>query len=213
MSAAWPGGTPSRARQGEDEASRIEDLANPRPRPLFREAIDLVSYLNQAAGIDHVIRRVEDATIMEEFVDARVRQLVIRRAADSLSLQALHQVVGKYAAQRARGEDVQCQRRQIVRRGYLDLWVLGPYTIDSGAISVGDDHRGLIGEQMLDQPPADLPYPADAYPTVMQMSSAPHPLGCGTHALHYAERGEHGGIPRHRRTRPCGRSRTGIPAR
>ena len=63
------------AGQGEDEAGGVENLGGPGPRPRFREAADLVRYLDQAAGIDHVVRRVQDATVMEQLVDACVRQL------------------------------------------------------------------------------------------------------------------------------------------
>ena len=67
----------------EDRVRRVVDAARPLLGALEAEAgrVELVGDLDQAAGVDAVVGRVEDPALGQRLLDARVGQLVVGGAA------------------------------------------------------------------------------------------------------------------------------------
>src|SRR4051794_13629053 len=92
--------------EAQDLPGGVEDLGGPQLGALEVEALDLVGHLDHAAGVDHVVGRVEDAAFLEELLDARVGELVVGTAGDHLGAQGGHGVVVERAAEGAGRVDV-----------------------------------------------------------------------------------------------------------
>src|SRR3954468_11166303 len=60
----------------------VVDALGPRPGPLEREPVQLVGDLDDPAGVDAVVRAVEDLAGRQQPRDVRRGQLVVRAAAD-----------------------------------------------------------------------------------------------------------------------------------
>src|SRR6266700_6996721 len=63
--------------QGQDPLRGGENLVGLGPGALETETFKLVGDLDHAAGVDDVVGRVHDAVIGEQFVHARMSQLVV----------------------------------------------------------------------------------------------------------------------------------------
>ena len=141
-SAATAGGTARVTRELEHRAGGVEDPARALLGPLEGEPLELVGDLDQAAGVDAVVGRVEDAVLLEHLLDARVGELVVGGAADDPGRQRLDDLVGQRAAERARGVDVELGGDQRGGVGdHPDLRAAPRATRSTrGLVDVGDDH-------------------------------------------------------------------------
>src|SRR5689334_12459779 len=90
----------------EDAADVVVDRAHHAHRALAVVAVDLERDVHDAAGVHGVVRRVDDAALFYFVADRLVGQLVVRRAADDLALQARQRVFVDRAAERARAVHV-----------------------------------------------------------------------------------------------------------
>ncbi len=158
--------------------------------------MELVRDLDHAAGVHHVVGRVEDAPVGEVLLDARVGELVVGRAADHLRGQHADGLVAEGAAERAGRVHVQAlgadQRVGVGDRHHLR--VRGRDLLDRLGAHVRDQDLGALLEQVAHQVAADLADARDADPAAAQRGVAPQVLRAGTHALVDAEGGEHRGV-------------------
>src|SRR5690606_26137050 len=158
-----------------------------------------VGDLDHAAGVHHVVRRVEDPAVREVLLHTRVGQLVVGGAADDLGGEHRHGVVVERPAQRTGGVDVQALGAD-QRVGVGDVADTGRVPVEDPAhrvlADIGDDDLGALGPQVLHQVVADLAHARDADLAVPQRRVAPQVLCGGAHALVDAEGGEHGGVAR-----------------
>src|SRR5439155_4790953 len=181
--------------QGEDLPGGVVDPGGAGLGAGGVEALDLVGDLDHAAGVDHVIRGVQDSALCQHLLDARVGELVVGAAGDHLGPDQGYGVVVEGAAERGRRVhvDVRGDQRALVG-GDVDLRVRGTDPVDRGRAHVGHHDRGAVVEQVLDQVLADLADPGHADPAAGQGGGVPDVLGRGAHALEDAEGGEHRGV-------------------
>jgi hypothetical protein len=118
-----------------------------------------------------------------------VGELVVGGAAHHGRLQRRHELVGDRPPERAGGVDVAVPRRQVVDVGRLDLPEPADALERRGA-HVGRQHRGAVGEQVLDEVGADLADALDRDPPALERRRAPGVLGRGAHGLEDAVRRE-----------------------
>ena len=105
-----------RAASSNTAPGGVEDPGGALLGALEGEALELVGDLDQAAGVHAVVGGVEDPAVLERLLDARVGELVVRRAADDPRRQHVDDLVGERAAQRARGVDVELRGDQRLGR-------------------------------------------------------------------------------------------------
>ncbi len=158
--------------------------------------MQLVGHLDDAAGVHHVVRRVEDATVGQVLLDAGVGQLVVGRAADHLRGQRRYGLVVQRAAEGARRVHVQARRadqRPGVRR-HLHLRVPAADPLDRFGAHIRDHDLRAVLEEVFDEVVAHLADARDADLAAAQRRVAPQVLRRGAHPLEDTEGGEDGGV-------------------
>src|SRR5690606_3456555 len=181
--------------QREDLAGGVVDAGGAGLGAVEVEPLDLVRHLDQAAGVDDVVGRVEDAAVGEALLHAGVGELVVGGAADHLRLQDGHRLVVEGPTERAGGVHVEIGADHLVAvRDDLDLRVQGPDPVYGRLVDVADDDVRAVLAQVLHQAVADLAdaFYADSF--APQRGRTPHGLGRGAHALVHAERGQYRGV-------------------
>src|SRR5574337_1107949 len=139
----------------EDAADIVVDRAHHAHRALAVVAVDLERYVHHAAGVDRVVRRVQDATLVEFIADRVGGKLVVRRAADDLRFQARQRFFVHRAAKRARGINVGVDVVDFVQanRGAAEFV---DRALDQFRVDVGDEDLGALFAQQLDEFHADV---------------------------------------------------------
>src|SRR5690606_19314399 len=84
-----------------DARQVVVDRAHHAHRALAVVAGDLQRHVHHAAGVDRVVGRVEDAAVLQLVADRVAGQLVVRRTAHDLELEARQRLLVDRAAQRA----------------------------------------------------------------------------------------------------------------
>src|SRR5688572_5194363 len=79
------GRDPVALRDLEDLREVVVDRAHHAHRALAVVAVDLERHVHEATGVDRVVRRVQDAALLDLVADLVVRELVVRGAADDLA--------------------------------------------------------------------------------------------------------------------------------
>ena len=175
-SAAAAGGIPSSAAVASTRAVVPKISRGLGPGPLEVEAVQLVGDLDHPAGVHAVVRRVEDAALGQQLLDAGVGELVVGAAADQPAPQQRPRPRrSSAAAERARRVDVQVGAHQRLGVGdHLDRRVRRP---DGRRPPPRDTSvtttRGAVLDQVPDQVPADLADPGDAHACGRRSVGAP----------------------------------------
>src|SRR4029077_9922822 len=103
------------ARDLEQAENGVVDLPRLGARALGRPAVQLRVHVDQAAPVDHVVRRVGDPALLEQVAVTILRQLIVRGAGHDLDRQAVHRVVVDHGPKGAGREDVGAHIVDIVR--------------------------------------------------------------------------------------------------
>src|SRR5918992_4343166 len=90
------------ARHGEDALELFVDPLDPLHRPGLVVTSQLILDVDEAPGIDHEVRCVQDAEVHELVAVLLAGQLIVGRARDDLAIQIGHRVVVDDPAQGAR---------------------------------------------------------------------------------------------------------------
>src|SRR5690606_29978953 len=145
------GRDPLRLGQLEDLGERVVDLARLALRTIARPAVQLAVDVDQPAGVDHVVRRVEDAAPVQLVSVPRLGELVVGRAGDDLELELRDRLVVDDGAQRARRKDLGVDAVDPVRADGLGAEVTD-HLLDPLLVDVGHDQLGAL----LGQVPAEV---------------------------------------------------------
>src|ERR1700694_3853499 len=136
----------------------LEDLRQPRGNPLDigndllfgGAAVILARNADDAAGIDHVVRRVQDPGRLQRLAILSLRQLVVRSSGDDARAQPRDRLRIEHRAQRARGQHV-----DVLGEHVLDRHRCGPkllaHPLHDGRTHVGDAQLRALGGQQAAQ--------------------------------------------------------------
>src|SRR5579885_337517 len=178
-----------------DAADVVVDRAHHAHGALAVVAVDLERDVHHAAGIDRVIRRVEDAAFFHLVADGVGGELIVRRAADDLALQARQRGFVDRAAERTGAVDVGVDVVDLVgadRRAAV--FVDGaPHQV---GVDVGDEHLGAVFAQQLDEFHADVAGALHRVAVLADVLAAEPRVERRHQALHRAVGGERRGIAR-----------------
>src|SRR5262252_8853910 len=113
---------------------------------LARPAVVLARDADDAAGIDDVVRCVEDASGLQRRPVLILRQLVVGGSRDDAGPQARNRPRIEHRPERARGEHIDIESKHLLRwHGVRGELLAGP--IHGGAVDVGDEQLGALCRQ------------------------------------------------------------------
>ena len=183
-SAATDGGMPSESATERTFAVVSEDLLSGGPGTIEVKPSQFIGDLDDAARVDDVVRREDDAPVGEQLLYAVVGELVVGSAADDARGEHAGDLLGQRTAQRARGQDVQSRGQQRVDAGHCaDFRVAGADGLGRFRADVADHHLSPGLEEVVDEPVADLPDAFHAHGPATQAGAAPGVLGRRLHPV------------------------------
>ena len=172
----------------EDPQDVVEDGARPAQGALLVVADELLEDVDQSAGVDHEIGRVEDPPGVDlGAVPGGIGELVVGAAGDRLGFEPGKGLVVEDRAQRAGSEDVALDVVNRLRRDDLDAESLrlgDRVTIDVAA----DDARALVLE-VPGEIAADAAEALDRHGARTELGRSPDGLSRRLDALQYTQRG------------------------
>jgi hypothetical protein len=149
-----------RARDLEQARHVAEDAAGHPHRDLAVVADQLVVDVDQAAGVDHVVRSVEDSPIVQLLAVAVLLELVVGGAGHDPAAELGDGLVVDHRPQGAGGHDIALDLQDLVDRHDLDAELLAGSRVRLG-IDIGAEHLGPLVAQEPRQVEADAAQPLD----------------------------------------------------
>ena len=177
----------------EHRAHRLADPLDARTRPVgvVRPA-ELLGDVDDAAGVDDEVWRVQDPPAVKLVAHRAVEKLVVRSARHDAAAKPGHGLGPDHRAERTGRVDVALQR--VHRARVARLGAERDERLDPVGVDVGHRHARAGLEQVADDVAADVPGALHRHPHALELIADPRLLDRGPHAAHDAPRSHRRGV-------------------
>src|SRR5690606_38140779 len=152
------GGQPLLRSHLEEVRQCLVDLARLAPGAVRIPAVHLSIDVDHATGVDHVVRRIEDALLRQHVAMPLLAKLVVRGARDDLEAELRDRRVIDDGTECARREDLRLDAIDLVRRNGAGAQLVD-HVLHALRVDVGDDELRTDLVQIAAQVAADVTEP------------------------------------------------------